>query len=231
MERKIKTTLEYPAGNFAAIAVAVILLLDLTGMEDLSRRQALRGLAAGAAIAPIGAIAISQNATAGTRSGSPTMECSPGSVRRFVIGTDADGHSYTQFTGCSTTSGQVPGGVLTGTLWKTFQMPVDNSGSADEALSGNSGPGSLVPPDGTSFGFVYYPPGQPGTQPAIHKTATTDYWVILEGEATLVTDKDQVHLRAGDTAVIRGADHGWAYPPDRPFLAVSVSLDAIPAAG
>jgi mannose-6-phosphate isomerase-like protein (cupin superfamily) len=109
-------------------------------------------------------------------------------------------------------------------------MPVDNSGSADEALSGNGTPGSVVGPDGTSFGFVYYPPGQPGTQPLIHKTPTTDYWVVLVGEATLVTDKDQIHLRPGDTVVIRGADHGWAYPPGQPFLAVSVSLDAIPTA-
>jgi quercetin dioxygenase-like cupin family protein len=107
-------------------------------------------------------------------------------------------------------------------------MPVDNSGSADEALGGGGSPGGLVGPDGTSFGFVYYPAGQAGTQPVIHRTPTTDYWVILEGEATLATNKDEIHLRAGDTVVVRGANHGWAYPPGRPFLAVSVSLDAIP---
>jgi len=197
-------------------------------MENLNRRQVVRGLAAAAAVAPLGAVAVSSSAHAATRPSSPGNECSPGSVRRFVVGTDADGHSYTQFSGCSTTGGQAPGGVLTGSLWKTFQMPVDNSGSADEALAGGSGPGSLVPADGTTFGFVYYPPGQPGTQPVIHKTPTTDYWVILEGEATLVTDSDHIQLHAGDTVVIRGADHGWAYPPGRSFLAVSVSLDAIP---
>jgi mannose-6-phosphate isomerase-like protein (cupin superfamily) len=159
---------------------------------------------------------------------SEEASCSPGSVPRYVVGTGADGQSYTQFSGCSATGGQVPGGVLTGTLWETHQMPVDNSGSADEALGGGGTPGGLVGPDGTSFGFVYYPAGQAGTQPVIHKTPTTDYWVILEGEATLVTNKDEIHLGAGDTVVVRGANHGWSYPPGRPFLAVSVSLDAIP---
>jgi len=52
--------------------------------------------------------------------------------------------------------------------------------------------------------------------------------VVLAGEATLVTNRDQIHLRAGDTIVVRGANHGWAHPAGRPFLGVSVSLDAIP---
>jgi quercetin dioxygenase-like cupin family protein len=186
--------------------------------------------AAAAVAAPIGVTSLASAATAEASPGPPARRCSQGSVQRYVIGTGADGQSYTQFSECSATSGQVPGGVLTGKLWTTQQMPVNNSGAADEALSGQGTPGSLVGPDGTSFGWVYYPAGQPGTQPVIHRTATTDYWVILEGEATLATDQDRIHLRAGDTVVIRGANHGWAYPPGRPFLAVSVSLDATPTA-
>jgi len=108
-------------------------------------------------------------------------------------------------------------------------MPVDNSGSSDTAVGGSASPGAGPGRDGTSFGFIYYPPGQAGTQPIIHRTATTDYWVIPEGSATLFTDKDEIHLEAGDTIIVRGANHGWSYAPGRAFLAIAVSLDAVPS--
>src|SRR6266700_2345447 len=98
-------------------------------------------------------------------------------------------------------------------------------GTDDERSTGH---GPSVGPDGTSFGFVYHPAGQPATPAVMHRTATTDYWAVLAGEATLVTNTDQIHLRARDTIVVRGANHGWAHPAGQPFLGVSVSLDAIP---
>ena len=203
-------------------------------MTDYSRRKTIGGLAAAAVAAlSVGAL------TGGTASaeGMASADGTPGgnrgvtgAVRRYVVGSDPTGQSYTQFSGyVSASAAPVPGGILSGALWATHQMPVDNSGSADEGASGSGSPVGPASPghDGTSFGFIYYPAGQPGTKPIIHRTATTDYWVILEGEATLVTDKDEINLRAGDTVVVRGAHHGWSYPPERPFLAISVSLDAI----
>jgi hypothetical protein len=204
-------------------------------MTQHTRRAAIGGLAA----TVITALAL-DTVSSGTAGAAATSPAEPGkddrgagSVRRYVVGSDPDGKSYTQFSGCvaaKAVPGLPGGGVIeAGALWATRQMPVDNSGSNDAAAGGSAGPGPGPGPDGTSFGFIYYPPGQQGTQPVIHRTATTDYWVILEGAATLFTDKDEIHLTAGDTVIVRGAYHGWSYAPERAFLAISVSLDAIPS--
>lgn len=204
-------------------------------MTEHTRRTAIGGLAA-TAITALALDAVSSGtAKAAVASAAESGKdcCGAGSVRRYVVGSDPNGKSYTQFSGCiaaKAVPGLPGGGVIeAGALWATHQMPVDNSGSGDAAAGGSGGPGPGPGPDGTSFGFIYYPPGQPGTQPVIHRTATTDYWVILEGAATLFTDKDEIHLKAGDTVIVRGAYHGWSYAPERAFLAISVSLDAIPS--
>ncbi len=207
-------------------------------MADHTRRKIMGSLTA-AAITALSLDAISGSATATAKAavtpatGSGENHCGAGAIRRYVVGSDPDGKSYTQFSGCSqaeTIPGLPGGGVIQGgELWATHQVPADNSGSGDAAAGGSGSAGPGPGHDGTSFTFIYYPPGQSGTQPVIHRTATTDYWVILEGEATLFTDKDETHLRAGDTVIVRGAYHGWSYAPERAFLALAVSLDAIPS--
>jgi mannose-6-phosphate isomerase-like protein (cupin superfamily) len=202
-------------------------------MTEHTRRKVIGGLAT-TAIAALALDAVSGGTAkaAVASTAAPGQDCcGAGSVRRYVVGSDPDGKSYTQFSdsiAAKAIPGLPGGGVVEGgALWATHQMPVDNSGSSDAAVGGSGGPGSGT--DGTSFGFIYYPPGQPGTQPIIHRTATTDYWVILEGAATLFTDKDEIHLKAGDTVIVRGAYHGWSHPSDRAFLAITVSLDAVPS--
>jgi mannose-6-phosphate isomerase-like protein (cupin superfamily) len=205
-------------------------------MTEHTRRKAIGGLAATAITALTLDAVSSGSATAkaavkpATESGQDGREA--GSIRRYVVGSDPDGNSYTQFSDyipAKAVPGLPGGGVIeAGALWATHQMPVDNSGSGD-AAGGSGGAGRGPGHDGTSFAFIYYPPGQSGTQPVIHRTATTDYWVILEGAATLFTNKDEIHLRAGDTVIVRGSYHGWSYAPERAFLAISVSLDAIPS--
>jgi mannose-6-phosphate isomerase-like protein (cupin superfamily) len=190
--------------------------------QGLTRRT-LGGIAAGGALSLSG-LAPSTEAEAATADSSHDYRA--GSLRRYVIGTGSDGRSYMQFSGTVTAGGvALPGGGFAASLWATHEMPVDNTGTTDEAGS-SRGPG--VGPDGTSFGFVYHPAGQPATQALMHRTPTTDYWVVLAGHAILVTDNDNIHLRAGDTVVVRGATHGWAHPAGQLFLGVSVSLDAIP---
>ena len=44
----------------------------------------------------------------------------------------------------------------------------------------------------------------------MHRTASVDYGIVLEGEITLVLDDSEVTLRAGDIVVQRGTDHAWA---------------------
>jgi len=54
--------------------------------------------------------------------------------------------------------------------------------------------------------------------PYMQKTRTLDFALILEGEITLVLDLEEVHLAAGDTVVLRGANHAWSNRSDQPCL-------------
>ena len=46
--------------------------------------------------------------------------------------------------------------------------------------------------------------------PYMQKTQTLDLCVILQGEVTLVLDKERVVLQAGDTVVQRATRHAWS---------------------
>ena len=43
----------------------------------------------------------------------------------------------------------------------------------------------------------------------VHKSATVDYGILLEGERTLILDLGDVTMRAGDVVVQLGNWHGW----------------------
>ena len=43
----------------------------------------------------------------------------------------------------------------------------------------------------------------------VHKSATVDYGILLEGERTLLLDRGNVVIRAGDVVVQLGNWHGW----------------------
>ena len=43
----------------------------------------------------------------------------------------------------------------------------------------------------------------------VHKSATVDYGILLEGERTLLLDRGNVVMRAGDIVVQLGNWHGW----------------------
>ena len=62
--------------------------------------------------------------------------------------------------------------------------------------------------------------------PYMQKTRTLDLCLILEGEITLILDKDEVHLKAGDTVVQRGTNHAWSNRPGRPCTLAISSHDA-----
>ncbi len=62
--------------------------------------------------------------------------------------------------------------------------------------------------------------------PYMQKTRTLDFCLILEGEATLVLDTGEVHLKAGDTVIQRGTNHAWSNRSDRPCRIAISSHDA-----
>jgi mannose-6-phosphate isomerase-like protein (cupin superfamily) len=62
--------------------------------------------------------------------------------------------------------------------------------------------------------------------PYMHKTRTLDFCFVIEGEITLVLDKEEVELRAGDTVVQRGTNHAWSNRSERPCVVAFSSHDA-----
>ena len=52
---------------------------------------------------------------------------------------------------------------------------------------------------------------QPDTSkhPAMHKSPTTDYIILLSGEITLVLEKEERTLKPFDCVVQRGTNHAW----------------------
>jgi mannose-6-phosphate isomerase-like protein (cupin superfamily) len=52
--------------------------------------------------------------------------------------------------------------------------------------------------------------------PYMQRTRTLDFCAVLEGEAVLVLDTQEVGLNAGDVAILRGANHAWSNRSNHP---------------
>jgi mannose-6-phosphate isomerase-like protein (cupin superfamily) len=84
------------------------------------------------------------------------------------------------------------------------------------------------PPRGTKIRVNEFQPGhlgERGLQSPVHRTASIDYGIVLEGEITLVLDDSEVTLGAGDIVVQRGTDHAWANRGDSVARVVFVLVD------
>lgn len=84
----------------------------------------------------------------------------------------------------------------------------------------------ILPPDATWQGRVgehearsyFASAGSPGAcawhagarHPYVQKTMTFDYCVVLEGEAVLVLDEQEVVLGSGEVALLKGVRHAWS---------------------
>lgn len=44
----------------------------------------------------------------------------------------------------------------------------------------------------------------------MHRTSTVDYGIVLDGEITLILDREETTVRAGDVIIQRGTSHGWS---------------------
>ena len=62
--------------------------------------------------------------------------------------------------------------------------------------------------------------------PAMHKTKTIDYIILLEGDVTLLLDDDEVKLQPFDVVVQRGTNHAWINNGSEPALFIAVLIDA-----
>jgi mannose-6-phosphate isomerase-like protein (cupin superfamily) len=165
--------------------------------------------------------------------------------RRVVTGLRPDGKSTVVFDSQSPHVVEVPvwPGLAMATLWTTAEIPVDNTGGEDRALT-PVGHGPL--PRGSIFRIYQFPPdsarppecgkllGLEGAteddwkniHPMMHATNSVDYLVILKGEMTMIMeDRTEVVLRPGDCVVQRGTKHAWSNRGTEPVVLVAVLIE------
>ena len=106
-----------------------------------------------------------------------------------------------------------------GTVFNAFTFPPDDSWK-----------GRIGAPEVKAFfasmgapGISTYSPLAP--HPYMQKTRSLDFCIVLEGEIVLVLDTQEVRLKAGDTAFLRGANHAWSNRSSRPAVVAIASHD------
>ncbi|MSO65724.1 MAG: cupin domain-containing protein [Alphaproteobacteria bacterium] len=169
----------------------------------------------------------------------------PISVRRVVTGHDAAGRSRV------TDDRILPVAARVG-VWFTGPGPSRNGDNA--AIT--SHPTKLEPPaGGTTLRIVEAMPEQAGEtlshaekrlrsrerframdaehvlvesdkHPNMHRSKTTDYIILLEGELTLILDDGEVVVRPNDIVIQRGTAHAWVNRGWSPARWIVVMVDA-----
>ena len=62
--------------------------------------------------------------------------------------------------------------------------------------------------------------------PAMHKTETIDYIILLKGDVTLILDEEEIDLEPFDVVVQRGTNHAWVNNGMEPALLIAVLIDS-----
>ncbi|MBO9204317.1 MULTISPECIES: cupin domain-containing protein [Niastella] len=166
------------------------------------------------------------------------MEQQQKTVRRIVTGHNTEGKAIILSDASPEHTYMIggPNGAKFHEVWNTAQSPaLINSVSGDPEETSLV----LAPPkSGTRIRVIDFPPegdeirnltkdeagkhfksmggedaskaGQNAPHPLMHRTATIDYGIVLEGEMTLVVDQGEVTIKAGDIIIQRGTNHAWA---------------------
>jgi quercetin dioxygenase-like cupin family protein len=146
-------------------------------------------------------------------------------IRRVVTGHDGDNVAKAILDGEATNARFPPSGIRSTLIWCTDGTPADIPVGETIEDMGERKLGTPPPPNGTRFAVIDFPPGN---TPAMHRTETIDYVIVLAGEIDMDMDDSTVTLRAGDVMVQRGTNHAWANRSDKPARVVFVLIDAQP---
>ena len=170
-------------------------------------------------------------------------------MRRIITGHNQDGKSIVTLDGPPARSiGEDVGGLFE--LWNTDGSDIistDEIDRADEDIL-------LSPPSGgTKFRYFQINPLPKGVpeammqeiaadafekigaahhrvdttkHPAMHKTETIDYIILLEGDVTLILDEEEIDLKPFDVVVQRGTNHAWVNNGSEPALLIAVLIDS-----
>ncbi|MEM9653928.1 MAG: cupin domain-containing protein [Actinomycetota bacterium] len=66
--------------------------------------------------------------------------------------------------------------------------------------------------------------------PGMHKTATVDYAIVLQGTLTAILDDCETEMQAGDILIQRGTNHAWSNRSGEPARIAFVLVDGVAAA-
>ena len=148
-------------------------------------------------------------------------------MRRVVTGHNKDGKSIVSIDGPPACSiGEDVGGLFE--LWSTDGSTIDTRDKSDRA----DGEILLSPPkNGTKFRYFQINPTPEGVpeeilqsmaadafskigaahhrvdtskHPAMHKTDTIDYIILLKGDVTLILDEEEIDIKPHDVVIQRG---------------------------
>ena len=172
------------------------------------------------------------------------------SIRRVVTGKDATGKAIAMIDAVATTVVRREAlGVTNTLLWVTDSTPADLSNQEDAA---NKKVGVVAPPGGTIFRVVEFAPErevkadyetrlrilqsiglapegasrEKPRNPAMHRTKTIDYALIMSGEIDMLLDDSEIHLKAGDVVIQRATNHAWVNRGNQSCQVAFVMVDA-----
>ena len=153
-------------------------------------------------------------------------------VRRVVVANNDDGTGVVVSDEIIAAVSRGIGDAITGCeMWSTDEMPVDNAPSADPSqragfIHVHNDYNYVGSGHGTTFRITEWAPGHPRFT---HRTQTTDYDVVLQGEIDLELEGDRVvHLRRGDVVILRGCTHTWVNRGTELAVTAFMLLDAAP---
>jgi mannose-6-phosphate isomerase-like protein (cupin superfamily) len=170
-------------------------------------------------------------------------------MRRIITGHNKHGKSIITMDGPPARSiGEDVGGLFE--LWNTDGNEINSSDDIDRADEDII----LSPPDGgTKFRYFQINPLPEGVpeeimqeiaadafekigaahhridtskHPAMHKTDTVDYIILLKGDVTLILDEEEIDLKPFDVVVQRGTNHAWVNNGNDPALLIAVLVDS-----
>jgi len=170
-------------------------------------------------------------------------------MRRIVTGHNEKGKSIITLDGPPARSiGEDVGGLFE--LWNTDGEDVNSTDNLDRADQDII----LSPPSGgTKFRYFQINPIPEGIpenvmqdmaaeafekigaahhridtskHPAMHKTETIDYIILLKGDVTLILDEEEIDLEPFDVVVQRGTNHAWVNNGTDPALLIAVLVDS-----
>ena len=170
-------------------------------------------------------------------------------MRRIVTGHNEKGKSIITLDGPPARSiGEDVGGLFE--LWNTDGEDINSTDNLDRADQDII----LSPPSGgTKFRYFQINPIPEGVpenvmqdmaaeafekigaahhridtskHPAMHKTETIDYIILLKGDVTLILDEEEIDLEPFDVVVQRGTNHAWVNNGTDPALLIAVLVDS-----